>query len=619
MVVAAMASAAAIGERPLQLADLADLSLEQLANVTVTSASRREERLIDAPSSIFVITSEDIRRSGATLLPEALRLAPNLQVARGDNNQYLISARGGLFGTGNKMLVLVDGRTVYTPLFAGVFWDAQAIMLEDVDRIEVISGPGGTLWGTNAVNGVINVITKTSHATQGLLATAIAGDIQRRGNVRFGGELGGGGFYRAYALYDNRPAGELATGASARDASERWQAGFRMDWDRTDRAATLQGDLYRASVDNLGGPRDLAGGNLRGRWVSHTGPGSDLTLQAYYDRAERRHQGTFEEAMDTAEVELQHAFRYGGSNRFVYGATYRIADDDTTTTPALGFVPADRVLRNASVYAQDEREIASGWRATLGLRAEHNPFTGLEWLPQARLAWSFAPGQLLWTSIARAVRSPSRIDRDLVVPGVPPYAIASNESFMSEIADVGEVGWRGRLAPNASGALTAFHHRFRDLRTLEPVAGGLQIMNGAHGRTSGIEGWAEARPFAGWRLVAGFAAMSFRFDLDPGHADLSTDRLGNNPRRTASLRSLWNATRAVELDLGARYVSRLPDPVVPAYAVVDARAGWRMSPDLDVSLVVSDAFDRRKGEAGVAAQRTVFRRGTLLRVTWTPR
>jgi iron complex outermembrane receptor protein len=500
----AIVSAAAFGERPLQLADLADLSLEQLANVTVTSASRREERLMDAPASIFVITAEDIRRSGATVIAEAIRLAPNLQVARGDANQYLISARGGLFGTANKMLVLIDGRTIYTPLFAGVFWDAQALMLEDVERIEVISGPGGTLWGTNAVDGVINITTKRAHATQGALVSMVGGSEQRRVNSRFGGRLADGGAYRVYALYDNRADNPLGNGGSAHDASERWQAGFRMDWEGGERTSTFQGDLYGANVDNLGGARNLAGGNVRGRWVQHFGSASDVMLQAYYDRAERRHLGTFEEALDTAEVELQHAVRHGNGSRFVWGATYRAADDRTVTTPVLGFVPPNRLLRTASAYAQDEREIAPRWRATLGLRAEHNPYTGLEWLPQARLAWSVTPGQFLWSSLARAVRSPSRIDRDLAVPGAPPYVIAPNDAFASELADVAELGWRGRWAGGMTGALTAFHHRFRDLRTLEPAGSSLQVMNGGSGRTSGVEGWAEARPLAGWRLIAGF-------------------------------------------------------------------------------------------------------------------
>lgn len=602
----------------MQLADLADLSLEQLANVTVTSASRREERLIEAPASIFVITSEDIRRAGVTRLPEALRLAPNLQVVRGDANQYIISARGGLFGTANKMLVLVDGRTLYTPLFAGVFWDAQAVMLEDVDRIEVISGPGGTLWGTNAVNGVVNIMTKNARRTQGTLVTVVGGGSQRRAEARYGGSMADGGAFRVYSLYDNRPSTELASGASAHDASERWQAGFRADWQRGDGSSTVQGDAYGANVDNLGGKRDLSGGNVRGRWVRNVNAGSDVTLQAYYDRAARMHAGSFQETLATAEVELQHALRYGRANEFVWGASYRIADDRTAATPVLGFMPGERVMRMATAYAQDERALGERLRATLGLRAEHNVYSGLEWLPNLRLTYAISPDQVLWTSLARAVRSPARIDRDLVVPGMPPYLINANESFKGEVADVAELGWRGRAGNRGTISLTAFHHRFDDLRTLGTAGSALVIQNGGKGRSSGLEGWGDFTLMPTWRLVGGFVAMSNDFEVKQGYVDLSSDKMGNNPRRTASLRSLWNVTPSHELDLGVRHVSALPNPAVPAYTVLDARAGWRASSQLDLSLLVTNLFDRRYAEFGTPAQRTSFERNILLRVTWTP-
>ena len=618
LIPASLFATSAWAGQPTQVAELADLSLEQLANVTVTSASRRAEPLIDAPASIFVITAEDIRRSGATTLPEALRLAPNLQVVRGDSNQYVISARGGLFGTANKMLVLVDGRTIYTPLFAGVFWDAQATMLEDIERIEVISGPGGTLWGTNAVNGVINIITRSAQRTQGALVSTIAGGSQRRVNARWGENNGANGAWRTYAIYDNRNGGELANGASAHDASERWQAGFRADWDRGKGATTLQGDLYRANVDNLGGPRDLSGGNLRGRWTHTLGEGSELVAQAYVDRADRRHEGSFEESLTTAEVELQQALRYGRGSLFVWGGAWREARDRTTPTPVLGFIPADATLRMGSLYAQDEHALSDALRATFGLRAEHNGYTGLEWLPSARLAYLPASGHLLWTAVSRAVRSPSRLDRDLVVPATPPFVVADNDTFRSEIADVVEVGWRGRLAPRTTLSLTAFHHRFRDLRTAAPVGSAIQIRNGGEGRTSGLEGWADFTVRPDWRLVAGFVALSNEFELRPGESDVFGDRLGNNPRRTASLRSLWNITARHELDLSMRYVSALENPVVPSYTTVDARAGWRLSREMDVSLLVTNAFNRRYSEFGTPAERTAFERGVLLRVTWTP-
>ena len=613
-----LATSLARAEAPLRLADLADLSLEQLSGVTVTSASRREERLVDAPASIFVITNEDIRRSGATNLFEALRLAPNLQVVAGDANQYIATARGGLFGTANKMLMLVDGRTVYTPLFAGVFADAQDLMLADIDRIEVISGAGGTLWGTNAVNGVINVITKTGQRTQGAYVSALGGDAAKRVEARYGAPLGDTGAFRVYALYDNRSANELENGASAHDSSERIQGGFRGGTIRGDLRAVVQGDAYRANVDNLGGPRDISGGNLRGRMSRTLAPGSELMVQAYYDRTERRHAGSFEETMDTVEAEAQHALRYGRANQFVWGGSYRVQDDHTTPTPVLGFWPANRTLRTGSLYAQDEHTLSEAWRATLGLRAEHNVYTGLEWLPTLRLAWSYAPEQMLWSSLSRAVRSPSRIDRDLVVPGFPPFVVTANDTFASEIANVAELGWRGRVGARGTVSLTAFHHRFDDLRTLEPGPGGLALMNGGEGRTSGVEGWGDLRLHERLRLVGGFVAMSNKFELKPGHVDLSSDKIGNNPKRTATLRALWNATPTVEADVGLRYSAALPNPVVPAYTVVDVRLGWRLQRDLDVSVGVRNLFDREHAEIGAPASRAVFGRTSFLRVTWSP-
>ena len=611
-------SAHAQQAQPLRVADLADLSLEQLANVTVTSASRREERLIDAPASIFVITAEDIRRSGATTLPELLRLAPNLQVVRGDTNQYVISARGGLFGTANKMLVLIDGRTVYTPLFAGVFWDAQNVMIEDLERIEVISGPGSTLWGTNAVNGVINIITKNAARTQGTLVAAGAGDAERGVSVRSGGALAGGGAYRAYAKYYERNSFALASGASAQDASDRWQAGFRMDWDRGAGSSTVQGDVYSANVDNLGGARDLSGGNVLGRWSTRLSGGSDLIAQAYYDRTERRHLGSFEEKRDTYEVQVQHDLRYGVRNELIWGAKYRVSDDHTVTTPVLGFVPADRALHLGSLFAQDERALAPNLRATLGLRAERNPYTGVEWLPNARLTWTPRPDQVVWSALTRSVRAPSRVDRDLVVPGSPPFVLTGGADFESEIADVVELGWRTRITRTGTVSLTAFHHRFRDLRTVEPNGSVFTVMNGGEGRTSGLEGWGDFILRPNWRVVGGFVVMDNRFDTKPGHLDISNDKLGNNPKRTANLRSLWNITPAHELDAMVRYSSALPNPAVPGYTVVDLRGGWRPSRSVEVSLIVNNLFDRRYSEFGSPAERAVFERTVLLRLTWTP-
>jgi iron complex outermembrane receptor protein len=597
------------------VAEIADLSLEQLTQITVTSASRREERLLEAPASIFVITAEDIRRSGATTLPEALRIAPNLQVVRGDTSQYVVSARGGLGGTANKMLVLIDGRTVYTPLFAGVFWDAQNVLLEDVERIEVISGPGGTLWGTNAVNGVVNITTKPASKTPGVLAFGGAGSQERGAGGRIGGALPGGGAYRAYVKYFDRDAYSLEGGASALDQADRWQAGFRTDWERAERTLTLQGDAYSASVGNLAGDRPLSGANVLVRMRQQRGPDSDLLVQAYYDRTEREHVGSFKERRDTVDVEAQVSSKPWTSHHLVWGGNYRASHDRTEDRPALSFLPASRTLSLASLYVQDDVDLGGGLSATAGVRAERNSYTGLEWLPNLRLTFAATPDNVLWGAISRAVRAPSRIDRDVFVPGAAPYLLVANDAYRSEVADVAELGYRVRLARGVSLSLTAFHHRFRDLRTVETGSAPLVFGNGARATTRGLEGWADFLVTRDWRLVGGFALLSESASFDPGSVP-ETALPGNDPRRTASLRSLWNVTRRHELDLTARYVGRLSDPEVPAYSTLDARFGWRLSRNLELSLLVSNVFDRRHAEFGPPAIRAVFERTFFVKATW---
>jgi iron complex outermembrane recepter protein len=609
-------ASAAVPER-VQLADLADLSLEQLATITVTSASRREETVIEAPASIFVLTAEDIRRSGATTLPEALRLAPNAQVARGDTSQYVVSARGGLAGTANKMLVLVDGRTIYTPLFGGVFWDSQNIMIEDVERIEVISGPGATLWGTNAVNGVINVITRSAAQTQGVLLAVGGGDKEQGTSVRYGGAVAGG-HWRAYAKYFDRAEHDLASGASAKDQSDRWQAGFRSDWERGPTSFTLQGDTYVANVGNLGGDRDLSGTNVLARWRSRPAADSTLFVQAYLDRTEREHAGSFKELRDTFDVEFHHAIKPRAGHELVWGGGYRASRDRTETTPVLTFIPAGRTLGLANLFAQGEMEIRPGLRGTVGLRAERNPYTGVEWLPNLRLQLATAPGHALWGALTRAVRSPSRIDRDLYVPGMPPFVVYGNDTFESEIANVAEIGYRAQLRPGASVSLSAFHHAFRDLQTLEVQGPGIQLANGATGRNRGLEGWADFTVTRDWRLVGGFTVMSQKFTVKPDHVDLGAPSRPNDPRRTATLRSLWNVTRVHEVDVAVHYVGELKNPAVPAYTIVNARLGWRMSRALELSLVLGNVFDREHAEFGSPAVRAVFGRSAYLKATWAP-
>ncbi|HUP29106.1 MAG TPA: TonB-dependent receptor, partial [Usitatibacter sp.] len=463
-----------------------------------------------------------------------------------------------------------------------------------------------------------NITTRSAAKTQGTLVALGGGNEERGISARSGGKGSDDSSYRIYGKYFERNDHRLASGATARDGAGRWQAGFRTDWERATRSLTVQGDLYTGNVDNLGGARDIAGGNVLARWRAQTSADSEGMLLAYYDRTEREHAGSFREKRDTVDVEYQQAFHRLGRHEVVVGGGYRASHDRTVNTPVLGFMPAERTLALASLFAQDEVALSAKLHATGGLRAERNSYTGVEWLPNLRLAYSFSPQHVAWAALTRTVRSPSRLDRDLVVPGMPPYVVVNNDGFKSEIANVAEVGYRAQLAPRVSVSLTAFHHQFHDLRTLEVAGPTLAFANSGEGRTTGIEGWGDFAVARDWRLVWGFTRLHEHYRIDPGHTDVQNNNLGNDPKLTASLRSLWNVTRGVELDVAARYIAALPNPRVPAHTVVDLRAGYRVSREVELSLLVGNLLNRRYSEIGTPAERAVFERTAFLKVTWTP-
>src|SRR5882762_6044193 len=518
--------------------DLADLSLEELANLEITSVSRRAERLSDAPASIFVITGDDIRRSGATSIPEALRLAPNLEVARVDSHQYAISARGfnQPNAIANKLLVLIDGRTVYTPLFSGVFWDAQDTLLEDVDRIEVISGPGATLWGANAVNGVINVITRRAAETQGTLLVAGAGNLERGAAARQGGKLGEDGAFRVYGKISDRDHTSRADGTSVQDSWDSGEAGFRADWRTAAGALTLQGDAYRGTIDQTAaGDIRISGGNLLARWARQLSGGDRVQVQGYFDNTEREIPGTFEERLNIFDVDFQHALRVGSQHSVIWGGGYRRADDHVSNTAAIAFLPADRNLRWGNLFVQDEIALhGDQLRLTLGAKAQSNPYTGTEFLPSARIAWKPDASRLVWSALSRAVRAPARLDRELFVPGF----LAGGPDFRSEISKVLELGYRAQPSRRASYSVTLFHSVHDHLRSLEPGPAGPVIGNEMEGKTDGIEAWGSLQAAERWRLSAGLLALDQNLRLKPGSGDtMGVAAAGNDPKHQWNRRS----------------------------------------------------------------------------------
>lgn len=602
---------------------LADLSLEELSGIEITSVSKRGEPLREVAGSVYVITGEQIRRSGAASLPEALRLAPNLQVAQIDATQYAISARGFNNAIGNKLLVLVDGRTVYSPVFSGVFWDQQDVLLADVERIEVISGPGGTLWGSNAVNGVINVITLPAGRTQGTWVSAEAGDRSDGLALRHGGTLGGGGHWRAYAKASERQNTRKASGASAPDGRERRQAGLRADWRAGGGDFTLQGDVYEGRAEHRGffgrvelGRIDVSGSNLLARWTQRFEGGSDIKVQAYHDRTHRKDALLYSPEVEIFDVEFQHGVPLG-RHRLLWGGGYRRARDDIRPGLFFGFSPASRTLDWKNLFAQAEMRLGQAVDLALGLKLEQNDYTGTESLPSARLGWKVAKNHLLWASASRAVRAPARLDRELRLPPNPPYIIAGGPGFVSEVANVYELGVRAQPSASVTYAATLFHHDWDRLRSGQP-APGAQVQNMIDGSTRGAEAWAAWQVLPAWRLTAGATLLRHRLGLKPGSTDPSGPReLGNDPRHQWMLRSAFNLPRSQELDIAVRRVGALPYPQVPAYTAVDLNYGWKVSAGLRLSVAARNLFDGGHPEFGAPADRSEIGRSVQLQLAWS--
>ncbi len=612
--------------------DFANLSLEELGNLDITSVSKRAERLADAPAAVFVIGADDLRRSGATSLREALRLAPNLQVQQVSASGYTVTARGFANNDGNKLLVLIDGRSVYSPLFSGVFWDAQDVALDDVERIEVISGPGGTLWGTNAVNGVINVITRSARETRGGLLTAGAGGQLKDGGARYGAAFGDDGAYRVYVKRFSEAGTEDARGLKVGDAWHKSQIGFRADWGRDRDRVTVQGDAYRArqgqpapgaisvtGYDPALGEIAIGGANLLARWNRSLDGGASVSVQAYYDRTERTVPPTFAETLDAGDIEAQYALAPLAGHALALGAQYHYTQDHLTNSDYIAFLPAERDQGASSLFAQDEVSLAPSLRLTLGLRLERNAYTGREWLPNARLAWMTGADGLLWGAVSRTVRAPSRLDRDTFVPGVPPYIAEGGPNFQSEVARVLELGYRGRMADRLSYSVNLYRAWYRRLHTQELAASGTQVYfgNGMRGATSGIETWGSYQAGADWRVSLGWSALHEKLGYEPDSIDTadSIAKSGHDPAHMVTLRSAWQLTPDVDLDASLRRVAGLSNPDVPAYSAIDMRLGWRPRPGLELSLSGRNLFGPGHAEFTDVGTRSQFQRSVFARVT----
>jgi iron complex outermembrane receptor protein len=573
---------------------LRDLSIDQLANIEISSVSKSAEPLSDAPAAIFVISHDDIARSGATTLPEMLRMAPNLEVAQLSPTSYAISARGFNVGLNaslsNKLLVLVDGRSVYTPLFGGVYWDMQGVLPEDIERIEVISGPGATLWGANAVNGVINIITRKSSDTQGGVLEVGGGNVARTASLQYGGRIGQDLTYRIHAEGSDYSAFQTSGGHDAHDGWSKPSGGFRLDWSPPGDTVSLQRDIFHASED----PNNSIGGrDLVATWQHQLDGGSSLQLLAYYDKESRFTDdggGGFE--IDSYDIELQHSFTLGGWNSIVWGVGDRAFSYEIENT-ALKLLPATRTLNLANVFAQDTISVTDRLKLTLGLKIEDEPYTGVEPMPSARLSWKVTDLVLLWGAASRAVRSATPIDRDLhEFLGSIDYLDGSRH-FQPEILTSYELGTRVQASSRASFSISTFYNIYDDLRTIgltntSPLGLPLFFNNQAGALVYGVEVWGNYSVTDWWRLSAGFNIQHehIHFIGNGGLAGLGF--IANDPNHQASLRSSIDFGGGVTWDAAFRYVGALHHPAVADYGELDMRLGWKVTPTVEVSVAGSN-------------------------------
>jgi len=605
-----------------QLEDLKRLSIEELADTDVTSVSRRSERLVDTAAAVSVITDEDLRRLGVMTVPQALRLAGHLHVSNVTGPQYAISARGFAISTANKLLVLIDGRTVYSPVFAGTFWEVQDVLIADIDRIEITRGPGGAVWGANAVNGVINIITKRAADTRGTFVNAAAGtSMLGPWAIRHGGRLGGAGSYRAYAKVRFEDSHQLESGVDARDDFDFGQAGFRIESSQTAAGfALLQGDIYTGTTGLIDRREaNLAGGNLLARWSRGAGTPAQTTVQAYYDHTYRRIPSQYRGTLDTFDLDAQHT-RTFRRHTLVMGGGYRqYRGDDLGDGPGFFFEPRERVSHRLSLFGQDEIGLGRGFFVTLGSKFERNEFTGFEVQPTVRARWS-GPRRSMWAAVSRAVRGPTRFDTDLRFR-VPTGALllTGTEAFESENVLAYEAGYRKLYSDRLSVDVAAYVNRYDDLRSQElPTRAGepIVIANQLNALSRGVELTTAAQLAPWWQTHVSYGYHWKEMTRDAGSRDATGGASeANDPTHQFKVRSYINGG-PFEFDLFLRAVSSLPQPVVEAYQELDGRLGWRVRPGWDLSVIGNNLLAPRHLEfrAGTAAE--LYERSVSVRSTW---
>jgi len=602
------------------------LSPEQLFNATVTSVSKTSQKLMDAPAAIYVLTNEDIMRSGATSIPEALRIVPGVQVARVNANTWAIGIRGFNGTLDNKLLVLIDGRTIYDPLYSGVYWDIQDMVLEDIDRIEVIRGPGAALWGANAVNGVINIITKKAADTQGNLASATLGNQDGIAEERYGGTFGDNGFYRVYAKYTDRNDEQALIGRDARDGQAMDHSGFRSDWKGTGNDNdnfTFQGDVYRSNESQyryesfFSSPftrlelEDIYadGGTMLGRWTRTLSDDSKFTLQSYADYTSRD-QLLLKDQRATFDVDSQYDLPAMGRHKITVGAGYRYSVDGLTPSPQVTFDSVGDKTQSFGSFIQDKITLEpKTWFLTLGSKFEHNTYTGFEVEPDARLQWQPDDSDMVWAAVSRAVRTPSRLEEALSIVQLTggsgfTFNTIGDTSFESEELIAYELGYRKQFTPKISLDVSTFYNDYQRLSTLS--LSGLNLStpplflneiytNRTTGNTCGFETTANWRAMDTLNLSASYSLLEMYLSGPPGNANAVQPEM-QSPDQQFNLRAQWDISKNVSFDTMLYYVSELPYYNVQDYTRLDMRLGWRITDGLEFSVVGQDLLNSASHE-----------------------
>jgi iron complex outermembrane receptor protein len=607
--------------------DLKRLSIEELMNVDVTLTSRRAEPIATTPAAVSVLTTDDIRRAGVTSLPAAVALIDGLHAARFNNGTWSITSRGFNAVTANKMLVMIDGRTVYSPLFSGVFWNAVDYTLEDIERIEVVRGPGATLWGANAVNGVINIVTRDSRRTTGTYIQAGAGNEDPVVVDARYGHASDAGAYRLYAKYSIRDDQRFSDGTSTADRVRRAQAGFRVDRGDTANGLMLKGDLFVSGNDF---PDRADGsfviGDLHGRWTRNLSPRSALQVQSYLNHETREIPLQLEHRLTTFDIDAQHALTTA-RHSLVWGGGARINHDRPTGTAVLTCDPASRTYSLVNTFVQDEVALVPG-RAflTAGLKVERNAFSGVEFQPGVRARVLLPRQQMLWGSRSRAVRRPTRFETDIMARTPAGLLVArGNPDFEPERLIATEAGYRVQPTASVSFDATLFVHRLDRLRSQEAPTSGppipIVVGNTQNGSATGVELSMSVQPAPWWRSHLSYTGQRVRVTRDPGSRDIGTANTeANDPAHQFALRSAFDLPAGLMLDARLRHVGALPHPVVPRYTELAARVAWQPQPRFEIALVGEDLLHDRHPEFNpVARGFQEFERSVRATVTlWIP-